>query len=121
MGQYLLTNFLNHLVNNAAAGTPGPAMATRSEDIQKAFSVCVYGPLYMTQAAVPHMSRGGRIINTGSVASKLGIEPIYGATKAAMDALTFSLAREVSAGFFFLRNSSSYNLTYLLPTVKPML
>jgi NAD(P)-dependent dehydrogenase (short-subunit alcohol dehydrogenase family) len=49
------------------------------------------------QVAVPHMPPGSRIINIGSVASKLGTPgtAIYGASKAAMDALTFSMAMEV--------------------------
>lgn len=46
------------------------------------------------------MPRGGRIINTGSVASKLGLGPtaIYNAAKAAVDALTFSMAMDLGRG-----------------------
>jgi NAD(P)-dependent dehydrogenase (short-subunit alcohol dehydrogenase family) len=53
------------------------------------------------------MPQGGRIINVGSVASKLGIEAVYGAAKAAMDALTFSLARDVSAKVLFISTDKS--------------
>lgn len=50
------------------------------------------------QEAVKHMPPRSRVINIGSVASKLGISgsPVYSASKAAMDALTFSMAMEVS-------------------------
>jgi NAD(P)-dependent dehydrogenase (short-subunit alcohol dehydrogenase family) len=43
------------------------------------------------------MPKGGRIINVTSVASKLGmvVLPVYGASKAAVDSLTFTWAREV--------------------------
>lgn len=43
------------------------------------------------------MPRGGRVINIGSEASRLGMAPIaiYGAAKAAQDALTYSMAMEV--------------------------
>ncbi len=84
-------------VNNAAWVKPGPALAITPDDLAKSFEVGVYAPLYQIQAAMPHMSRGGRIINIGSVASKLGLSgmAVYGATKAAIDALTYSLALEV--------------------------
>ncbi|PNP55813.1 hypothetical protein THARTR1_04033 [Trichoderma harzianum] len=43
------------------------------------------------------MPKFSRIINIGSVSSKMGFNalPIYAAAKAAMDQLTFSLAREI--------------------------
>lgn len=43
------------------------------------------------------MPPGGRIINITSTASKLGMDdlPIYGASKAALDSLTSSWAKEV--------------------------
>lgn len=84
------------VVNNAAWAAREPVLTTTQENVQRTFDTCVLGPLYLIQATVPYMPQGGRIINVGSVASKLGIEPVYGAAKAAMDALTFSLARDVS-------------------------
>lgn len=67
------------------------------EAVEKTFAVNVYGPLLLIQNVVPVMPRGGRIINIGSIASKLGTpeSPIYGASKAAMDALAFAVAKEV--------------------------
>ena len=61
----------------------------------------VKGTIFITQAAVPHMPFGGRIINISSTASRLGLDdlPIYGASKAAVDALTWSWAKEVRASF----------------------
>lgn len=63
-----------------------------------AFGVNVYGTIFLVQAVVPHMPRGGRIINISSVASKLGLDflPIYGASKAALDSLSYTWAKEVS-------------------------
>jgi NAD(P)-dependent dehydrogenase (short-subunit alcohol dehydrogenase family) len=63
------------------------------------FAVNVFGVIYMTQAVVGvgRMPKGGRIVNIGSIASKvLGIAPVYSAAKAAMDALTTLWAGEVS-------------------------
>lgn len=85
------------LVNNAAWVTTGPVMTASPQDIQKSFASNVFGPMYVIKATVPHMPRGGRIINIGTVASKLNISgmPFYTASKAALDALTHSLAREL--------------------------
>ncbi|KAL6910201.1 hypothetical protein GGI43DRAFT_426977 [Trichoderma evansii] len=85
------------LVNNAAWASTEPVLTATQETVQRTFYTCVLGPLYLIQATVPHMSQGGRIINIGSIASKLGVEPVYGAAKAAMDALTFSLARDLGS------------------------
>jgi NAD(P)-dependent dehydrogenase (short-subunit alcohol dehydrogenase family) len=84
-------------VNNAAVGSLGPVLDQTPESIQQTFAVNFLGPIYLMQAAVPHMPPHSRIINIGSVASKLGfsVTPIYSVAKAAMDALTFSMAMEV--------------------------
>ncbi|PNP54566.1 hypothetical protein THARTR1_05123 [Trichoderma harzianum] len=85
------------LVNNAAWASREPVLTADRESVERTFNTCVLGPLYLIQATVPHMPQGGRIINVGSVASKLGIEAVYGAAKAAMDALTYSLARDLGS------------------------
>jgi NAD(P)-dependent dehydrogenase (short-subunit alcohol dehydrogenase family) len=84
-------------VNNAAAGHFGSVLTAPLEDIVNVFNVDVFGPVRLMQAVVSHMPKGGRIINIGSIASKLGLAglPVYGAAKAAMDALTFSMSQEV--------------------------
>ncbi|KAH8902295.1 putative short-chain dehydrogenase [Coniochaeta sp. PMI_546] len=89
------------LVNNAATGFPGPAMKASKESIERTFAVNVYGPLFLIQAVVPTMPRGGRIINIGSIGSKLGTPEasIHMASKAAMDALTFAMAKELGRGY----------------------
>jgi NAD(P)-dependent dehydrogenase (short-subunit alcohol dehydrogenase family) len=85
-------------VNNAGAGFIGSTLEATKEGIDLTFGVNVYGTIFLVQAAVPHMPRGGRIINISSVASKLGLDflPIYGASKAALDSLSYAWAKEVS-------------------------
>jgi NAD(P)-dependent dehydrogenase (short-subunit alcohol dehydrogenase family) len=85
-------------VNNAGAGFIGSTLEATKEGIDLIFGVNVYGTIFLVQAAVPHMPRGGRIINISSVASKLGLDflPIYGASKAALDSLSYAWAKEVS-------------------------
>lgn len=72
-------------------------MQATKEDLERGFSVNVFGPVYMIQAVVPVMPRGGRIINISSIASKLGMPviPLYGAAKAAQDQLAYTVAMEV--------------------------
>ena len=72
-------------------------MQATKEELERVFGVNVFGPVYMMQAVVPVMPRGGRIINIGSIASKLGMSviPLYGAAKAAQDQLAYTAAMEV--------------------------
>ncbi|KAL7941154.1 hypothetical protein V8C42DRAFT_355662 [Trichoderma barbatum] len=90
-------NHIDIIVNNAAYITQGPVLQSKAEDIRNAFAVSVIGPILLLQEAYPHMSEYSRIINIGTVASKMGFNPlpIYASAKAAMDQLTFALAREI--------------------------
>ncbi|KAH8683705.1 hypothetical protein BGZ61DRAFT_425013 [Ilyonectria robusta] len=85
------------LVNCASFVAYGTILTSKPEDIMRSFEVAVVGPILLLQAAYPYIPQGGRIINIGSVSSKLGFVqmPIYATAKAAMDQLTFTLAREV--------------------------
>lgn len=75
-------------------------MEATPEQLEREFGVNTFGSIYLTQAVVGagKMPKGGRIINTGSIASKLGLEisAVYSAAKAAQDSLTASWAGEVS-------------------------
>lgn len=92
------TDCLYVLVNGAATSCNVPVMEVTAEQLEYEFGVNVFGMIYMTQAVVGvgQMPKGGRIINIGSIASKiLGPPPVYSATKAAQDALTTLWAGEV--------------------------
>ena len=87
-------------VNNAGAGTAQGKLATEvtQAEVERAFAINVFSGLYAVQAAVPHMPQGGRIVNVGSVVSRLTHLPgvaLYGAAKAAQDYLTAALATEL--------------------------
>jgi NAD(P)-dependent dehydrogenase (short-subunit alcohol dehydrogenase family) len=64
------------------------------------------------------MPTGGRIINISSIASKMGIPllPVYGATKAALDSLTYTWASEVECHSTSLR--VIIELTYALGSLE---
>ncbi len=85
------------LVNNAGLGLSGRVEELRADDLRYIFEVNLLGPLHCVQAALPHMRRGGRIINVSSVVGKRAIPKVggYCATKSALDALSDALRVEV--------------------------
>ncbi|KAK3899769.1 hypothetical protein C8A05DRAFT_46259 [Staphylotrichum tortipilum] len=87
-------------LNNAGSA---PSMGTLLLDltpteVERAFALNTFGTLYATQAAARHMPAGGRIVNVGSVVSRIHNMPgvgLYGASKAAQEYLTAALAAEL--------------------------
>ena len=89
---------LDILVNNAGGSPAGKAEVASARFIDAVLRLNLMAPLYMSQAAHPHMVAigGGSIVNIASVS---GIRPspdtaIYGAAKAGLLNLTQSLAQE---------------------------
>lgn len=110
------------VVNNAGIGWQAATLDHKPEDISRVLDINVKGPVLVAQATVPHMPPGGRIINITSTASKLGIPdlPVYGASKAAMDSLTSSWAREWGRSRGLTVNSVAPGpvLTDMIPSEK---
>lgn len=88
-------------MNNAAGGGVEPWLSSSPSFIENMFRTIAFAPVYMIQAVIPHMPRGGRIINTGSVASKVcpPSVPIYSGAKAAVDAMTFGMSMDLGRGY----------------------
>jgi len=91
---------LDVLVNDAGWSTVVPHRKLEGlteEILERTWRTNVKGPIYVTRAAIPHMLKagGGSIVNTTSVAAfqGAGSSIIYGASKAALGAITKSLAR----------------------------
>ncbi len=87
------------LVNNAGVGFDGLLSFMRSEDIDRVLDVNLRGAIMLTQACVKNMiKRGtGSVVNVSSVNGVRGHSgvSVYSATKAALDGMTRSLAREL--------------------------
>jgi len=90
---------LDVVVNNAGYGLIGPVEAASVEDVQRQFAVNVLAPIAVIRAVLPMLRRrrSGHIINLSSIA---GLAPapgagLYAASKAALWALSQSLAQEV--------------------------
>ncbi|KAJ5275348.1 hypothetical protein N7497_005961 [Penicillium chrysogenum] len=93
------------LINNAGVSqdrnlndaNKGPIEA---EHFNWQYSINVLAPLLLTQACAPFLptDRSGRIVSISSVSSSLGFvgQSIYGGTKAAIEAMTRTWARELS-------------------------
>src|SRR5882757_6302814 len=89
---------LDVLVNNAGVYEFLPLEGVSSEHFHKLFDLNVLGLLLTTQEAVKLMNNGGgSIINVGSVASTMPVATasVYSATKAAVDAITIALSKEL--------------------------
>ena len=86
------------LVNAAGIYPPTTLETTTISLYRRTFDVNVLGTLLVTQAAVPHMTEGGAIVNFASIDAFVPSpgQLVYCASKAAVVALTRSLALELA-------------------------
>ena len=90
---------LDILVNNAGILRLSPVKDISLEDINALLNVNARAPIVANKAAIPHLGKGGRIINIGSffadkVPGGAGL-PVYALTKSALTAFSQGLAREL--------------------------
>jgi 3-oxoacyl-[acyl-carrier protein] reductase len=88
---------LDVLVNNAGMYEFLPLEAITADHFHKQFDLNVLGLLLTTQEAIKFISDGGSIINISSIVGQMpvGSAAVYSATKAAVDAITVSLSKEL--------------------------
>lgn len=90
---------LGVLVNNAGVYAETPLGAVTPAEFRRQFDTNVLGPFLVTREAVGHFGPGGgSVVNIGSGASRTcppGYS-VYAATKAALDAVTGVLAKELA-------------------------
>jgi NAD(P)-dependent dehydrogenase (short-subunit alcohol dehydrogenase family) len=87
------------LVNNAGIQTsPVDTLATLSEaDFDRLVAINIKAPFFLVQRFLDDLPQGGRIVNLSSQLSVVGFpeQIVYSSTKAAINSLTKSLAREL--------------------------
>jgi len=89
------------LVNNAGIIRRGTIESVTEEDWDRVIAVNLKGPFICSKAVVDVMKRQGygKIVNVSSIAGKMGditSAPGYGPSKAGLDALTKTLARQLA-------------------------
>lgn len=89
---------LDILVNNAGIALYNTIADFSLADIDALLAVNVRGPVLATQAAIPHLGAGGRVITIGSAgADRIVGAPgtVYYMTKSALQSFTRGLAQEL--------------------------
>jgi 3-oxoacyl-[acyl-carrier protein] reductase len=88
------------VINNAGVAKNATIEDIQVEDFERLYSINVLGPIRVMQAVLPYLphDRSGRVVNVSSVSSSEGFigQSVYGGTKAALEAMTRTWARELA-------------------------
>lgn len=90
---------LDILVNNAGVYQTNPVHETTDEQYAQNMDVNVRGVFAAVREAAQHLGDDGRIVNIGSIVASTGVpgNSVYGASKAAVGAMTRAWAKEFGA------------------------
>jgi NAD(P)-dependent dehydrogenase (short-subunit alcohol dehydrogenase family) len=90
---------IDHLINNAGHGEMADFAATTEAQFDQLFNVHVKGVFFLTQALLPVLADGGRIINFSSGLTRVSFPGFsaYSAAKGAVETLTVYLAKELGS------------------------
>ena len=89
---------LDILVNNAGVGSAATTLEEITpEEYNQVMTINVRSVIFMTQAILPYINRGGRIVNLSSISARGGYatQSVYSASKASVEALTRVWATEL--------------------------
>ena len=89
----------DHLVNNAGHGVMASITETTEAQFDELFSVHVKGVFFLTQALIPLIADGGRIVNFSTGLTRVSFPGFsaYAAAKGAVETLTVYMARELGS------------------------
>lgn len=90
---------VDHLVNNAGHGEMSAFADTSEAQFDRLFDVHVKGVFFLTQALLPLIADGGRIVNFSSGLTRVSYPGFsaYSAAKGAVEILTLYLAKELGS------------------------
>ena len=88
----------DHLVNNAGHGEMAGLAETTEAQFDGLFDVHVKGVFFLTQALLPLLADGGRIVNFSSGLTRIASPGFaaYAAAKGALETLTLYMAKELA-------------------------
>ncbi|ALG73052.1 3-oxoacyl-ACP reductase [Azospirillum thiophilum] len=89
----------DHLVNNAGHGDMAGIAETTEAQFDSLFNVHVKGVFFLTQALLPLLADGGRIVNFSSGLTRIAYPGFsaYSAAKGAVEVLTRYMAKELGS------------------------
>lgn len=90
---------IDHLINNAGHGEMADFAATTEAQFDLLFSVHVKGVFFLTQALLPVLRDGGRIVNFSSGLTRISFPGFsaYAAAKGAVEVMTVYMAKELGS------------------------
>ena len=90
---------IDHLVNNAGHGEMADFANTTEAQFDALFNVHVKGVFFLTQALLPVLADGGRIVNFSSGLTRVSFPGFsaYSAAKGAVETLTVYMAKELGS------------------------
>ncbi|KQN90813.1 3-oxoacyl-ACP reductase [Sphingomonas sp. Leaf67] len=89
----------DYLVNNAGEGVVVPVAEASQQQFDSMFNMHLRGPVFLTQALLPILADGGRILNVSSGFTRTSMAGygLYAAAKAGLETLTRFMAIELGA------------------------
>jgi NAD(P)-dependent dehydrogenase (short-subunit alcohol dehydrogenase family) len=90
---------VDHLVNNAGHGEMASFAATTVAQFDALFDVHVRGVFFLTQALLPVLADGGRIVNLSSGLTRVSVAGFsaYSTAKGAVETLSVYMAKELGS------------------------
>lgn len=97
LGQQWDRRSFDHLVNNAGQGEMASLAQTTEAQFDALFDTHVKGVFFLTQALLPLLADGGRIVNFSSGLTRVSMPGFsaYAAAKGAIEVLTVYMAKEL--------------------------
>ncbi|AVP96408.1 short-chain dehydrogenase [Ahniella affigens] len=87
----------NYLINNAGMGAHAAFVDTTEAQLDQMYQAHLKAPFLLTQALLPHLADGGRIVNISSGLARFSLPgyAAYAAMKGGVEVLTRYLAKEL--------------------------